>query len=360
MTNTLFTSYKLGGLTLNNRIVMAPMTRCRSTADHVPNADIMAKYYSDRAAAGLIITEGTAPAPEGAGYARIPGIYNQNQIDAWKKITAAVHHRGGRIFMQLMHTGRATNPLNLPPGARMLAPSAIGLTGELWTDQKQMQPYPVPAAMTDAEVEATIDAFVQASVNAVAAGCDGVELHSANGYLMDQFLNTASNQRTDRWGGSIPNRIRFAVETATRAAAKIGAQRIGIRISPYGIFNDMAPDEQMDEMYRALCAAMKSIGIAYIHVVDHSAMGAPPVKPEVKAIIRQTFGSTYLLSGGYDNAERAGKDIDSGAGELVAFGRPFISNPDLVEKLKSGRALTAPDPALFYSPGEPGYNSYAA
>lgn len=356
--NKLFSSFNLGGITLANRVVMAPMTRCRATSDHIPT-EPMVKYYADRASAGLIITEGTSPAPDGSGYARIPGIYNAKQIAAWKKVTAAVHAKGGHMFMQLMHTGRASQPLNMEPGTRVLAPSAIGLSGELWTDQQQMQKYPVPVAMSDAEVEATLQAFVDSSVNAIAAGFDGVELHSANGYLMDQFLNTASNQRTDRWGGPVENRIRFSVEAARRVAAKIGAGRVGMRVSPYGVFNDMQPDPQMDELYEKLCEELSKIGIAYIHVVDHSAMGAPPVKPEVKAIIRKKFAGAYILSGGYD-AARAGADLDSGAGDLVAFGRPFISNPDLVAKLKADQPLTPFDMATFYTPGEPGYNSYAS
>lgn len=356
--NKLFSPFKLGGLELKNRVVMAPMTRCRATQDHLPT-EPMIKYYADRADAGLIITEGTAPAANGAGYARIPGIYSDQQIAGWKKITGAVHAKGGRMFMQLMHTGRATHTLSLPAGERMIAPSAIGLSGEIWTDQQQMQPYPVPAAMTAEEVETTINAFVSASMNAMAAGFDGIELHGANGYLIDQFLNTASNQRTDIWGGSISNRTRFAVEAAKRVAAKIGANRVGMRISPYGLFNDMKPDSEMDAMYAHLIAEISTIGLAYIHVVDHSSMGAPEVKPAMKAMIRKNFRGAYILSGGYD-ASRAGQDLENGLGDLVAFGRPFISNPDLVDKLKSGQGLAAADASTFYTPGEPGYNSYAA
>lgn len=358
MTNqTLFTPFKLGRIELSNRIAMAPMTRCRASADHVPT-EPMVKYYADRATAGLLITEGTAPSPNGTGYARIPGIYNKEQITAWKKVTAAVHARGGRIFMQLMHTGRVSHPLNMPAGARVLAPSAVGMSGEMWTDQQQMQAYPVPAAMTAEDIEHTLNEFAQAAANAVEAGFDGVELHAANGYLVDQFLNTASNQRTDEWGVSVGNRIRFPVEAARRMAEKIGAEKIGFRISPYGVFNDMKPDAQMDELYEQLVVAFSLLGLAYVHVVDHSAMGAPPVKPEIKALIRQKFSGSYILSGGYD-AARANGDLDSGAGDLVAFGRPFISNPDLVKKLKAGSELTPADMATFYTPGEPGYNSYA-
>lgn len=355
MTNTLFTPASLGKLTLANRIVMAPMTRCRAT-DNTPNA-MMEEYYRLRASCGLIISEGVSPSPNGLGYARQPGVYTSGQINGWRRVNAAVHQAGGKIFVQLMHDGRVSHLANMQIGARVIAPSALAAPGEMWTDSSGMQPYPVPVKMTEADIRQTIVEFAQAAKNAIEAGFDGIELHAANGYLIDQFLNTASNQRADSWGGSIENRIRFAVEIAKATAAAIGAERIGMRISPYGVFNGMTPDAQMDALYAALIAELNNIGLVYIHIVDHSAMGAPEVSPALKAKIRTEFKGSYILSGGYDTV-RANADLEADRGDLVAFGRPFISNPDLVEKLKNGTALTEPDFNTFYTPGEKGYNDY--
>lgn len=352
---TLFTPLRLGPLTLPNRIVMAPMTRCRAIGN-VPN-ELMERYYRLRAEAGLIITEGTSPSPNGLGYARIPGIYSEAQIAGWRKVTDAVHAAGGRIFVQLMHCGRVAHPANLPAGARLVAPSALAAPGEMWTDSQGMQSHPVPAEMTEADIEAAIGEYATACRNAIAAGFDGVELHGANGYLIDQFLNTASNRRTDRWGGSIENRIRFAVEVARAAAAAIGPERVGMRISPYGVFNGMASDAEMDALYLRLAEALSDIGLVYLHIVDHSSMGAPPVSAELKARLRTAFKGRYILSGGYD-AARAHADLEAGKGDLVAFGRPFIANPDLVHKLRTGGELTPADPATFYTPDAKGYTEF--
>jgi N-ethylmaleimide reductase len=356
MTDALFTPITLGKLALRNRVVMAPMTRSRAIGN-VPNA-LMAKYYGDRAAAGLIITEGVSPSPNGLGYARIPGLFSDAQSAGWKSVTDAVHAAGGRIFVQFMHTGRVGHPANLPAGARILGPSAIAAPGEMWTDADGMKPHPVPLAMSEADIAQAIAEFAAAATRAVAAGFDGVELHGANGYLIDQFLNTASNQRTDRWGGSVENRIRFAVAVAKASAAAIGAERVGMRISPYGVFNGMAPDPDMDAMYLRLVEELNAIGLVYVHVVDHSSMGAPEVIPALKAKIRAGFKGRYILSGGYDAAARASADLDAGRGDLVAFGRPFIANPDLVARLKGGVALAPPDAGTFYTPGEKGYTDY--
>ena len=355
MTAALFTPAMLGKLQLRNRIVMAPMTRSRAIGN-VAN-ELMEKYYTLRADAGLIITEGTSPSPNGLGYARIPGIHTEAQVQSWKKITSGVHAAGGRIFVQLMHTGRVSHPSNLPSGAKMLAPSAIATPGEMWTDSNGQQPHPVPVAMTEADITHAIAEYATACKLAIDAGFDGVELHGANGYLIDQFLNTASNQRTDLWGGSVENRIRFAVEVAKAAAAAIGADRIGMRISPYGVFNGMTPDAKMDALYLRLVEELNAIGLVYIHIVDHSSMGAPEISPELKEKLRANFKGKYILSGGYD-AARANSDLDAQKGDLVAFGRPFISNPDLVKKLLNGAALTAPDFNTFYTPGEKGYTDY--
>jgi len=355
MSSTLFTPTQLGSLPLKNRIVMAPLTRSRAIGN-LPNA-LMEQYYRLRAGAGLIITEGTSPSPNGLGYARIPGLFNEEQVQAWRGVTEGVHQAGGRIFVQLMHTGRVSHPANLPAGARVLAPSAVAVPGEMWTDAEGMQPHPVPREMSEADIAQSIAEYAASAKLAMQAGFDGIELHAANGYLIDQFLNTASNQRNDRWGGSVDNRIRFAVEVAKASVAAIGAERVGMRISPYGVFNAQLPDAEMDALYLRLIDELNGLGLLYIHIVDHSAMGAPEVSPELKAKIRTAFKGQYILSGGYDVA-RANADLDAQRGDLVAFGRPFISNPDLVARLRSGQALVAPDFATFYTPGEKGYTDY--
>lgn len=355
MSSALFTSTQLGSLPLKNRIVMAPLTRSRAIGN-LPNA-LMEQYYRLRADAGLIITEGTSPSPNGLGYPRIPGLFNQEQVEGWRRVTDGVHQAGGRIFVQLMHTGRVSHPANLPAGASVIAPSAIAVPGETWTDADGMQAYPVPREMSEADIAQSIAEYATAAKLAIQAGFDGVELHAANGYLIDQFLNTASNQRNDRWGGTVENRIRFAVEVAKATVLAIGADRVGMRISPYGVFNAQVPDAEMDTLYLRLVDALNALDLLYIHVVDHSAMGAPEVSPELKARIRGAFKGKYILSGGYD-AARAEADLDAQRGDLVAFGRPFISNPDLVAKLKLGQELIEPDFSTFYTPGEKGYTDY--
>lgn len=351
----LYSTYRLGPIELKNRAVMAPMTRSRSIGN-VPG-DLVATYYSQRAQAGLIVTEGTSPSPNGLGYARIPGLYSAEQVAGWKKVTDAVHKDGSHIFVQLMHTGRVTHPANLPAGGRVLGPSAIAAPGEMYTDSAGMQPFPVPEAMTEDDIEHAIAEYAESSRLAIEAGFDGVELHGANGYLIEQFLNVASNQRTDRWGGSLENRLRFALEVAKRAAAAIGADRIGIRISPYGVFNGSTSDPETDALYLELARRLSDIGLVYVHTVDHSSMGAPKPSETLYHGIRKAFRGTRILSGGYD-AARANADITKGEGDLVAFGRPFIANPHLVSKLESGAALATPDDKTFYTPGEKGYTDY--
>lgn len=363
MTITLFTPITLGTLSLKNRVVMAPMTRSRAIGN-VPN-QLMVEYYRLRAGAGLIITEGTSPAENGLGYARIPGLFTDRQVEGWRRVTDSVHGAGGRIAVQLMHTGRVGHPANMPAGARILGPSAIAAPGEMWTDSNGQQRHPVPTAMSETDIAQAIAEYATAARLALEAGFDGVELHGANGYLIDQFLNAASNQRTDRWGSRsdasrdacIESRIRFAAEVAKASAAAIGAERIGMRISPYGASSGMTPDDDMDRMYERLIAELNTVGLAWIHVVDHSSMGAPAVSPTLKAAIRAAFKGKYILSGGYDLA-RANADLEAGRGDLVAFGRPFISNPDLVRALQSGQALAAPDSSTFYTPGAKGYTDY--
>jgi N-ethylmaleimide reductase len=355
MTQTLFTPVTLGKLQLKNRVVMAPMTRCRAIGN-VPN-ELMEKYYQQRASAGLIISEGVAPSANGLGYARQAGVFTDAQVQGWKRVNDGVHAAGGKIFIQLMHDGRVSHPANMLPGSKILAPSAIAAPGEQWTDSSGQQPFPVPVEMTEEDIKQTIEEFAYGSKRSIEAGFDGVELHGANGYLIDQFLNTATNKRTDKWGGSVENRIRFAVEVAKATVAAIGADRVGIRISPYGAFNGTVADAEMDALFEHLTTELNNLGLVYIHVVDHSSMGAPEVPPALKAKIRSAFKGKYILSGGYD-ATRANADLDANSGDLVAFGRPFISNPDLVQKLQNGTALTAPDFSTFYTPDEKGYTDY--
>jgi N-ethylmaleimide reductase len=342
-------------MSLPNRIVMSPMTRSRAIGN-VPNAS-MARYYALRAAAGLILTEGTAPSPNGLGYPRIPGSYTPAQVAGWREVTGAVHAAGGRIVLQLMHTGRIGHAANLPAGGRVVAPSAIAAPGTMYTDQHGPQPHPTPDAMSLADVRAAIDEFTHAARSAIEAGFDGVEIHGANGYLVEQFLNTAANQRADAYGTSVAGRVRFAVEVAEAVAGAIGADRTGIRLSPYGVNGGMTPDADTDAVYVELARQLGRVGLVYIHVVDHSAMGAPPVSADLKATLRSTFPNAYLLSGGYDRAT-AEADLEAGRGDLVAFGRPFLSNPGLVAKLRDNRPLAPYDMATFFTPGDKGYLDY--
>lgn len=357
MSTDLFQPFTLGPITLANRTVMAPMTRSRAIGN-VPNA-LMAEYYGQRAGAGLIVTEGVAPSPNGLGYPRIPGLFNAEQVSGWKLVTDAVHEKGGRVYVQLMHTGRIGHPDNLPAGARLVAPSAIAAKGEMYTDNAGNQAQPTPEAMTRYDVQAAVAEFVQSARMAMEAGFDGVELHGANGYLIDQFLNPASNQRSDAYGGSFEARNRFAVEVAAAVAEAIGADRTGIRLSPYGVFNDQIIFDEIEVQYTALARELSALKLAYVHLVDHSAMGAP--KPEASTVtaIREAFNGTLILSGGYDR-DRAQADLDGGLGDLIAYGRPFLANPDFVARLEAGAELNPPDFGSFYTPGEKGYTDYPA
>ena len=352
----LFSEYRLGDVTLRNRIVMSPMTRNRAI-DNLPN-DLMVRYYRQRASAGLIITEGTSPSPNGLGYARIPGIFSAAQVEAWKPVTAAVHEQGGHIFMQLMHTGRISHPLNLPPGARVLAPSAVVAAEQMDTDAQGMQPLPVPEVMTVDDIRTTIDEYAQAARNAIAAGFDGVELHGANGYLLEQFIRPNTNQRDDDYGGSIENRARFVLEVVEATTDAIGHHKVGIRLSPYGVFNDMPLYDDMEEDYTYLAQELDSQDVVYVHLVDHSSMGAPEVPASIKEIYRDEYCGTLILSGGYD-AQRAEKDLP-GKADLIAVGRPFLANPDLPERWKTNAPLNEPDYDTFYTAGEKGYTDYPA
>jgi N-ethylmaleimide reductase len=360
----LYEPTSLAGLRLKNRFVMAPMTRSRAL-DNVPNA-LMAEYYAQRAGAaepptgaGLIITEGTSPSKNGLGYARIPGAYSEEQVAGWRLVTEAVHARGTKIFLQLMHTGRVSALLNMPEGAEVVGPSAEPAPGTMFTDAKGPVPHDAPRPMTDEDVAAAIAEHVSAAKNAILAGFDGVEVHGANGYLVEQFLNANVNKRTDEWGASAEGRNRFALEVVRAVAEAIGPSKVGIRLSPHGAFNATGAFDGVDEQYVALVAGLKSLGIAYVHLVDHGAMGAPPVPAELKAKLREAFGGTIILSGGYDLA-RAEEDLAAGKGDLVAFGRPFLANPDLTERLRRDLPLTAPRFDKFYTPGPEGYTDYEA
>ena len=347
----------LGPLSLQNRLVMCPLTRSRATGN-VPN-DLMVQYYAQRASAGLIISEGTAPSPNALGYPRIPGIFSAEQVAGWKKITDSVHAGGAKMFIQFMHTGRVGHPLNLPAGAKVMGPSAVAAKGEMFTDAEGLKPHPIPHAMTAADIKSTIAEFVQAAKNAMAAGFDGVELHGANGYLLEQFIRPNSNTRTDNYGGSIENRVRFALEVIDATIAAIGKDKVGIRLSPFGVFNDMPLYPEMEADYTYLAQKLNAAGLLYIHLVDHSSMGAPKVPDSMKATFRSVFKGALILSGGYD-AARAESDLAAGKCDLVAVGKPFLANPDLVARWKTHAAVNAPDMATFYTPGPKGYTDYPA
>ena len=354
--STLFSPARLGPIELQNRLVIAPMTRCRATGN-TPN-DLMARYYAQRATAGLIITEGTSSSANGLGYPRIPGIFTTAQVEGWRAVTGAVHPEGAKIFLQIMHCGRISHPLNMPAGSRVLAPSTVAAAGEMFT-AAGLQPFPVPEAMSEAEIAATVAEHAEAARNAVLAGFDGVELHGANGYLLEQFIRPNTNLRNDRYGGSIENRARFVLEVLEAVRAAIGRERVGIRLSPYGVFNDMPPYDRMEEDYRWLAGQLDVAAPAYIHLVDHSSMGSPVVPESIKSAFRSSFRGTLILSGGYD-ALRAESDLAAGKCDLVAVGRPFLANPDLVERWKTGAALNTPDMETFYTPGPKGYTDYPA
>ena len=352
----LFLPTRLGQLTLKNRIVMAPMTRCRAIGN-VPN-ELMAEYYGQRAGAGLIITEGTAPSPNGLGYARIPGCFSIVQVEAWKKTTSKVHKSGGKIFLQLMHTGRISHSLNLHEGAQIIAPSAVKASGQMWTDSQQLQDFPVPKQMDDEDLLLTLTEYVAAAKHAIDAGFDGVELHAANGYLLEQFLSPISNIRTDKYGGSIENRCRFVLEVVKEVSEVIGKDKTGVRLSPYGVASDMPLYPEINETYTYLAEELNKLGIVYLHIVDHSAMGAPEVPSEIKIIIRNRFKNTIIRSGGY-NRESAEVEIENYQADLIAFGRPFINNPDLVKRMKNHWPLSHElNMEQFYSADEKGYTDY--
>ena len=351
----LFANASVGALSVQNRLVMSPMTRNRAIGN-IPN-ELMAEYYAQRASVGLILTEGTSPSANGLGYARIPGMFSAAQVAGWKRIVDGVHAQGAKMFVQLMHCGRIAHPLNLPPGARILAPSALAAEGQMYTDAEGMKPNATPQAMTEADIKVAIAEYAQAATNAVQAGFDGVELHGANGYLLEQFFRPTSNQRTDQYGGTIENRSRFVLEVAAAVSGAIGKDKVGIRLSPFGVFNDMPIYPAMESDYTYLAGQLNARGLLYIHLVDHSSMGAPPVPESIRVMLRGLSHCALILSGGYDRP-RAESDLAADKCDLVAVGRPLLANPDLIERWRTGAALNEPDPATFYTPGPKGYTDY--
>jgi N-ethylmaleimide reductase len=352
----LFEPLNARALKTPNRLVMSPMTRNRAVQSNTPNG-LMAEYYGQRAGAGLIITEGTSPSPNGLGYPRIPGLFNDAQVRGWKGVTDAVHARGGRIFLQLMHTGRVTHVANLPAGAEVVGPTDETCPGEMYTDAQGMQPFSKPRAMTLADIQHAVAEYAQAARLALQAGFDGIELHAANGYLIEQFLNANVNHRSDAYGGSIAGRNRFALEVARAVVTAVGAERVGIRLSPDGVFNSTGSFPEVESQYLELVRQLSALDLAYVHVLDHSAMGAPPVPYEFKLKLRQAFGGVFILAGGFDGAS-AEEALRQKRADLIAFGRPFLANPDLVERLQLNAKLNAPDQATFYVPGPKGYTDY--
>jgi N-ethylmaleimide reductase len=352
----LFESLTARSLQLTNRLVMSPMTRSRAVDENTPNA-LMSEYYGQRATAGLIITEGTSPSPNGLGYPRIPGLFSARHVQGWEGVTKAVHGKGGKIFVQLMHTGRVTAVANLPPGAETVGPGTEICPGEMYTDALGIQPHSAPRAMTAADIVHAVDEYGRSARLAVEAGFDGVELHAANGYLIEQFLNPHVNLRADAYGKTIEGRNRFALEVARATVAAIGSARVGIRLSPYGVFNGTGGFPEVEPQFLALASQLSTLGLLYLHLVDHSSMGAPPVPADFKLRLRKSFGGLFILSGGFDRAS-AETALAENRGDLVAFGRPFLANPDLVARMRTNAPLNAPDAATFYTPGAKGYTDY--
>ncbi len=354
----LFDPIQIRTLSLANRTVMSPMTRSRAVEADTPNA-VMAEYDGQRATAGLIVTEGTSPSPNGLGYARIPGLFNAQQVAGWKGVTDAVHAKGGKIVVQLMHTGRVTHVLNLPAGAEVVGPTAAVCPGQMYTDAQGMQDYSVPRPMTEGDIAHAVAEFAQSAKLAIDAGFDGIELHGANGYLIEQFLNPNVNTRTDRYGATAEGRNRFALDVARATAAAIGADKVGIRLSPYGVFNGTGPFADVDAQYKALVQGLSGLGLLYVHVLDHSAMGAPPVPAEIKAALRHAFDGPFIAAGGFNHGSAEQVLVEKKA-DLVAFGKPFLASPDLVARMKVDATMNAIDMDTLYTPGIKGYTDYPA
>ncbi|WP_104522950.1 alkene reductase [Blastococcus atacamensis] len=353
MSSSLFTPHTINGIELANRLVMAPMTRNRADADGVAT-DSMVTYYAQRAGAGLIVTEGTQPSAVGQGYPNTPGIHTAEQTAAWRRVTDAVHARGGRIFLQLMHAGRISHPSLQPDGGLPVAPSPVRPAGQVFTTEG-LQDFVEPRALETDEVEQTVRDFAEAARLAVhEAGFDGVEVHGANGYLPHQFLAEGTNQRTDRYGGSVENRVRFLIEATTAVAGAVGADRVGVRVSPANSFNDIV-EHETEETYAAVVAGLQPLGLAYLHVVE-----GPPTVTEK---IRSNWSRALIVNPAFSletTAENLQALLDDERADLVAVGRAFIANPDLVRRLQEGAELNVGDPSSFYGGTDAGYIDYPA
>ncbi len=355
---TLFDPIAVGDLTLPNRIIMAPLTRSRATSDTVPT-DLMTTYYAQRASAGLIISEATQVTPEGQGYPNTPGIYNDRQTAAWRKITDAVHARGGRIFLQLWHVGRISHPDFQPDSAAPVAPSAIQPQGQLYTS-KGMVPYVTPRALETNEIPGIVAQYAHGARQAKIAGFDGVEVHAANGYLIDQFLRDGSNRRTDQYGGPIENRARFLFEVTQAVVDVWGANRVGVRVSPQGAFNDMK-DSDPASAFGYAAQGLSKMGLAYLHTFETAGEDTPITadNPSVTPILRHAFHGPLMVNGGYTQ-EKGSAVLTSGAADMVSYGELFIANPDLPERFRQNAPLNPPDKPTFYGGDAHGYTDYPA
>jgi N-ethylmaleimide reductase len=361
MTNSIFSKLPFGAVELQNRIAMAPMTRSRTTQPgNVPNA-MMAEYYAQRASAGLIITEATQISQQGQGYSFTPGIYTPEYIEGWKLITDAVHKADGRIFLQLWHVGRMSHE-SFHVDSKPVAPSALSPPAQVWvvdpvTGEGSMVDNPIPRALETDEIKAVVDDFRQAARNAVDAGFDGVEIHGANGYLIDEFLRRSSNHRTDEYGGSQENRIRFLVEVAEAVSAEIGADRTGIRMSPYITQRNMTDDEIIEVMLKAT-KELDRIGLIYIHLSEADWDDAPQVPEQFRHDLRAAYSGNIIVAGKYTK-ERGEKIIADGLADVVAYGRPFIANPDLPRRFEEDLALADFDGGTLFGGTEKGYSDYS-
>jgi len=353
---TLFGPFQLGPLSLANRIVMAPLTRNRAGAGLVPGA-FAAEYYAQRASAGLIITEATQVSAQAQGYQDTPGLYTPEQIAGWRKVTDAVHAKGGRIFVQLWHVGRVSH-VDLLDGKAPVAPSAIRAETKTFVNNG-FTDVSEPRALDADEIPAIVDSFRQAAANAIAAGFDGVEVHGANGYLLDQFLRETANVRTDAYGGSIENRARLLLEVTDAVSKQIGADRTGVRLSPVSPASGIKISGNEQPQFDYVVEQLDKLGIAYIHIVEGATGGPRDVAPFDFGSLRRRFSNAYIANNGYD-LDLAGARLAEGKADLFAFGRPFIANPDLVERLRTGVALAPMDPTTIYGGGAKGYTDYPA
>lgn len=353
MTNiSLFSPLQLGELSLTNRVVMAPMTRSRAKPDGTPTPE-MTDYYRQRAGAGLIISEGIQPSADGQGYCRSPGLHTPEQKTAWTEIASAVTDAGGQLVAQLMHVGRVASAHNKQNGARTLAPSALQAPGEMYTDTAGMQPHDTPEAMTHQDISQTISDYVSAAKMARRAGFEGIELHATSGYLPAQFLSTGTNKRSDAYGGTLAGRLKFVLELIGALSAAIGAGRVGLRICPGNPFNGLSDDDPR-ETFSALLEEINGASLAYLHVIRMDSTGIDNFE-----LARNHFSGPLMFNDSFDLAE-ASAFIEQGRCDCVSFGRPFVANPDLVQRFKSGAALAKFNPKTLYTPGPAGYSDYPA